>query len=175
MSDRAVLLDKDGTLVHNVPGARDPAAFELMPLVGETLARLSNAGFRLAVVSNQPGVALGCFTAADLERTERRLRECLGLPIERFFYCPHAPDEGCACRKPAPGLLQHAMRALDAAPETTWFVGDILDDIEAAHRAGCRAILFDSGGETEWEWSPLRAPDHVVRRFDRVADLILGS
>jgi D-glycero-D-manno-heptose 1,7-bisphosphate phosphatase len=175
MTGRAVLLDKDGTLVRNLPGSRDPALFELMPGVVDALGRLHRAGFRFAIVSNQPGVALGQITDADLERTERRLRECLGVPIERLYYCPHRADDGCGCRKPAPGLVRRAMDALDATPDMTWYVGDILDDVEAAHRAGCHAILFDSGGETDWRLTPLRIPDCVVRHFEHVADVILDS
>jgi D-glycero-D-manno-heptose 1,7-bisphosphate phosphatase len=175
MRGRAVLLDKDGTLVRNSPGSHDPAVFDLMPGVADALRRLHRAGFRLAIVSNQPGVADGHITDADLERTERQLRESLGVPIERLYYCPHREGDGCGCRKPAPGLLHRAMEALDAAPHMTWYVGDILDDVEAAHRAGCHAILFDSGGETDWRLTPLRIPDSVVRHFAHVADVILGS
>lgn len=170
----AVLFDKDGTLVRNASGTRDPSQFDLMPGAAEAMARLHHAGYRIAVVSNQPGVALGHFTDGDLRRTEERLRDITGLPVAGLLYCPHTADAGCLCRKPRPELIHRAMRLLDTTPDTTWCVGDILDDIEAGHRAGCRAILYDSDGETEWRLTPLRIPDFVARQFTRVVDFILG-
>jgi D-glycero-D-manno-heptose 1,7-bisphosphate phosphatase len=185
VSRRVVLLDKDGTLVENVPMNADPARIRLTPGVPDALLRLSAAGFRIAVVSNQSGVAFGHFTEEALRDVEERMRELLAqfaIELDGFFYCPHHPDALveryrciCNCRKPAPGLLATAATRFHASPERIWMVGDILDDVEAAHRAGCRAILFDSGGETEWMVTPLRRPEFVVTRFEQVADVILGA
>ena len=94
---RAVFLDKDGTLVENVPYNADPARIVLAPGAREAVAAMAGAGYRVIVVSNQPGVALGRFPEADLERVEQRLRELLPA-LDGFYWCPHAPAEGCGCR-----------------------------------------------------------------------------
>jgi histidinol-phosphate phosphatase family protein len=179
-----ILLDKDGTLVENVPMNVDPSRIRLMDGAAPALSRLANAGYRIAIVSNQAGVALGHFPERALIAVEARLRELMadcGVPFGGFFYCPHHPNGVvaqyrcvCPCRKPAPGLLVRAMHALSATPLNCWMIGDILDDVEAAHRAGCRGILFDSGGETEWLESPLRVPDFATRALEDAADYILS-
>jgi histidinol-phosphate phosphatase family protein len=163
----------------------DPRRIRLTNGAGPAIRRLSRAGFRIAVVSNQSAVAHGHFAEDSLRGVGLRLRELLarfGVLLDGFFYCPHHPDgrvasyaRSCDCRKPAPGLLVHAMRDLGARPERTWMVGDILDDIEAAHRAHCRGILFDSGGETEWVMSPKRRPDFFTDDFAAIAEIILSG
>ena len=163
-----VFLDKDGTILVDVPYNVDPARMELMPTVREGLALLGAAGYRLAVVSNQSGVGLGRFGAAALEPVEERLRELFaesGAVLSGCFWCTHAPADGCGCRKPAPGLVARAANALASDLGRSWMVGDILDDVEAAHAAGCRAVLVDRGGETVWRDGPLRHPDARTATF----------
>jgi len=183
MTSRAVFLDKDGTLVENVAMNVDPARIRLTSGAGEALRRLRDAGFRFVVVSNQAGVARGLFPERALLAVGTRLAELLrenGVQLEGFFYCPHDPAGeveryrvACDCRKPAPGLLHRAATALDVDLAASWMVGDILDDVEAGHRAGCRSILLDTGGETEWVRSPAREPHLVAASFTEVADHIL--
>ena len=160
-----MFLDKDGTLVENVPHNVDPARIRLMPGAAEGVAALHAAGFALVVVSNQPGVGLGLFEADALEGVRTRLRELLdqaGAPLAGFYFCPHVagPDgrPWCGCRKPAPGLLLRAARELDIDLAASWMAGDILDDVEAGRAAGCRTVLVENGGETEWRLSPSRTP-----------------
>lgn len=171
MTRRAVFLDKDGTLVENVPYNADPARIVLAKGAREAVAAFAGAGYRVIVVSNQPGVALGRFVEADLERTEQRLRELLPA-LEGCYWCPHAPEAGCACRKPASGLLERAAREHGVELAASWMVGDILDDVEAGRRAGCRTILLDNGNETVWHLTPERVPHHVARDFPQVSSLI---
>lgn len=180
-----VLIDKDGTLVENVPYNVDPARIRLAPGAERAIPRLAAAGFRLAVVSNQPGVALGRFPESALERVGERLGEILaglGAVLAGFYYCPHHPEGvvpeyalRCACRKPAPGLIERAAREAGVSPRGAWLVGDILDDIEAGSRAGCTTILLDNGGETEWKLTSSRRPDHMVRDLEEAVDLIVSS
>lgn len=163
----AAFVDKDGTLVEDVPYNVSPQRLRLMPGVPEGLGLLSRQGFRIIVVTNQPGLARGLFDRAQLMRLHASLALLLqasGVPIDDFFVCPHAPatsrtDPGCLCRKPAPGLLRQAalLHRIDLA--RSWMLGDILDDVEAGHRAGCRSALIDVGNETEWRLSPSRTPD----------------
>lgn len=182
---RAVFIDKDGTLVEDVPYNVDPDRIRLAPGAGEALGALVAAGFELVVVSNQPGVALGKFIEGALRLVETRIRGLLapyGVPIAAFQWCPHHPegrvrgyDVACTCRKPRPGLLQTAAakRGLDLTQ--SWMVGDILDDIEAGRRAGCRTILLDVGHETEWEPGAMREPHHKARDLREAAALIVSA
>jgi len=136
----AVLLDRDGTLVVDVPYNGEPERVAAMAGARAALDRLRAAGIPLAVVSNQSGIARGLLTAAQVEAVNRRVEELLG-PLGPFLYCPHGPDDGCDCRKPAPGLLLAAARALDVEPQRCALIGDIGADVEAARAAGARAVL----------------------------------
>ncbi len=175
---RAVFLVKDGTLVENVPYNVDPQQVRLSPGAGPALRHLRRHGFALFVVSNQPGVGLGRFTIAALAAVERRIAGLLAyhdVMVDGFYYCPHRPDDDCTCRKPAPGLLYTAAREQRLLLRDSWLVGDILDDIEAGARAGCKTVLLNNGNETEWQDSPVRRPDRVVADLDAAADHILAS
>jgi D-glycero-D-manno-heptose 1,7-bisphosphate phosphatase len=171
---RAVFLDKDGTLVENIPHNVDPDRIALSRGAAEAVRTLAAHGFRLFVVSNQPGVALGLFEARQLDGVEQRLREMLP-ELSGFYYCPHAPDQGCECRKPACGLLQRAARRHGLRLERSWMVGDILDDIEAGRRAGCRTVLVDNGNESEWRRTPEREPHFTASDLSHAAALITRS
>jgi histidinol-phosphate phosphatase family protein len=168
---KAVFVDKDGTLVENLPYNVDPARIALTPGAAEGLAALAARGYRVIVVSNQPGVGLGRFPEGAIHNVARRLREL--VPLDGFYYCPHAPHAGCDCRKPAPGLLERAALEHGLSLAECWLVGDILDDIEAGRRAGCRTVLLDNGNETEWELTLERVPDHIVHDLGEAAALIL--
>lgn len=185
MSARAVFFDKDGTLVENIPYNVDPAQLRLAPFAGEALGRVHAAGFRIVVVSNQPGVALGRFEERALLGVGARLREELesaGVPLDGFYWCPHHPDGivaryacPCDCRKPMSGMLLRAARDLDIDLGGSWMVGDILDDIEAGRRAGCRTVLLDVGHETEWNIGPLRLPHAVAPNLAIAAEAICAA
>jgi D-glycero-D-manno-heptose 1,7-bisphosphate phosphatase len=180
---RAVFLDKDGTLVEDVPHNVDPGQVRLRPGARAGLSALHAAGYRLVVISNQSGVARGLFPEWRLRAVEARLRELLagGAPLDAFYFCPHHPQGAvaahaadCACRKPSPGLLVRAAaeRGLDLA--SSWMVGDILDDVEAGRRAGCRTVLLEDGGETEWRLSQERLPHHLAGDLWEAARIILA-
>jgi D-glycero-D-manno-heptose 1,7-bisphosphate phosphatase len=170
---RGVFVDKDGTLVRNVPYNVDPALIELTPGAALGVRKLKARGYRVIVVSNQPGIGLGFFRAIALDAVEKRLRAL--VPIDGFYYCPHHPDAGCACRKPQPGMLQVAAREHGLRLSECWMVGDILDDIEAGRRAGCRTVLIDNGNETEWELTPARVPHALTHDLRQAAELILDD
>ncbi|HEX7045167.1 MAG TPA: HAD family hydrolase [Burkholderiales bacterium] len=172
MAVKAVFLDKDGTLLENVPYNVDPERMRLVPGAGAALRRLYALGYALIVVSNQPGVALGYFDTHALRRVERRLRALFAaeqVPLAGFYFCPHHPAGRvaryavvCRCRKPAPGLLLSAAAIHEVDTFRSWMIGDILDDIEAGVRARCRTVLVDNGGETEWRSGPQRQPGAIV-------------
>lgn len=171
-----VCLDKDGTLIEDVPYNVDPGLIRLRSDAPEALGRLRRAGFRLAVVTNQPGVARGSFPEAALTVVETRLRELCAradAPLAGFYYCPHDAAAACDCRKPRPGLVERALREQGADPARSWMIGDILDDVEAGVRAGCRSLLLDVGSETEWTDGPHRRPHATIRSLVDAAELIV--
>jgi histidinol-phosphate phosphatase family protein len=134
------------------------------------------------VVSNQSGVARGYFPEEALRAVENRLCGLLaefGVPLDGFYYCPHHPEGGaqgyaidCDCRKPRPGLILQAAREHDLDLPHSWVVGDILNDIEAGRRAGCRTVLVDNGNETEWVLTPERLPHHIATDLIEAALII---
>ena len=171
MSLKAVFVDKDGTLVENVPHNVDPERIALAPGAQQGIARLAASGYRVIVVSNQPGAALGLFKEQALREVEQRLRKLLPA-LDGFYYCPHRPGAGCGCRKPAPGMIERAAREHGVDLSASWMIGDILDDVEAGRRAGCRTILLDNGNETEWRVSDERSPHHIARDLSQAAAII---
>jgi histidinol-phosphate phosphatase family protein len=180
---RAIFIDKDGTLIEDVPYNVAPERIALALGADRALPRLAREGFGLVVVSNQSGVARGYFQIEALRSVERRLRELLaevGVCLAGFYWCPHHPEGqvkeyaiDCHCRKPRPGLLLRAARELHLDLSTSWMIGDILDDVEAAHAAGCRAVLLDNGGETQWRQSDARVPEGIAGDLVGAVDLIL--
>jgi histidinol-phosphate phosphatase family protein len=136
----AVLFDRDGTLIHDVPYNGDPAAVEPVPGARAALDRLRAAGLRLGVVTNQSGLARGLFSDGDLELVHARITELLG-PFETWQVCPHDEAAGCRCRKPGPGLIEAAAAALGTVPQRCVVVGDIGRDMAAAGAAGAAGIL----------------------------------
>jgi len=183
MQKRAVFLDKDGTLVRDVPYNVDPARIELMPGAPKALAAFAAAGFELVVVSNQSGVARGLFEESALAAVEQRLTELLApVRLAGFYWCPHHPEGtrsryamDCLCRKPRPGLLLRAAAQHAIDLRASWFIGDILNDVEAGRRAGCRTILLDNGHESEWQLSPIRTPHITVADWATAASAILAT
>jgi D-glycero-D-manno-heptose 1,7-bisphosphate phosphatase len=179
---RAIFLDKDGTLVENVPYNVNPNLLELTWHAGQGLQIFKQLGYALFVVSNQSGVAKGLFTEAALGPVEARLGELLaqyGVALDGFYYCPHSPDGvvnryaiACTCRKPMPGMLTRAAHEHGIDLARSWMIGDILHDVEAGHRAGCRTVLIDNGNETEWKMSPLRKPDLTAPDLYAAATMI---
>jgi histidinol-phosphate phosphatase family protein len=181
----AVFLDKDGTLLDDVPFNVDPDRITLAAGAAEATRLLTEAGYALIVVTNQGGIAHGLFPEAALIRVEARVRalvEEAGGRLQGFYYCPHDAhgsvepfNRPCGCRKPEPGLLQRAASELDLALEQAWLIGDILDDVEAGRRAGCRTILLDRGNETEWRLTPSRVPHRVADDLREAAEIILAD
>lgn len=147
---RFVFLDRDGTLVRDEGYTHRIEDYELLPGVVDGLRRLREAGFELAIVTNQSGIGRGYYDEATYQAFREHLERDLaahGIPIARTYHCPHAPDDGCACRKPEPGMLLRARDELGADLAASWVVGDRPHDVEMAERAGCAgAVLIDPGG-----------------------------
>jgi histidinol-phosphate phosphatase family protein len=166
-----VLLDRDGTLVHDVPYNGDPERVVPVPGARAALDRLRAAGVPTAVISNQSGVSRGLLSREAVEAVNRRVEELLG-PLGPWFVCFHGPDDGCGCRKPAPGLLVRAAAALGVAPERCAVVGDIGADVEAARACGARAILVPNGVTRPEE---IAAAPEVSADLGAAVDRLLGA
>jgi len=147
--NRVVFLDRDGVINRAVVRAGKPyppasvEQTEILPDVIEALALLRRSGMRFAVITNQPDVARGEQTRENVEAINAFL--ATKLPIDRFEVCYHDEGENCDCRKPKPGLIHSAARALAGDPTEGFMVGDRWRDIEAGRAAGCRTVWIDRG------------------------------
>jgi D-glycero-D-manno-heptose 1,7-bisphosphate phosphatase len=137
---RAVLFDRDGTLIRDVPYNGDPELVEPVPGAPEAVATLRAHGVAVGVVTNQSGIARGLVTPGQVDAVNARVDRLLG-PFDVWRVCPHGEHDGCGCRKPAPGLVIDAMACLGFAPDEVAVVGDIGSDVAAASAAGCRSVL----------------------------------
>jgi D-glycero-D-manno-heptose 1,7-bisphosphate phosphatase len=141
----AVFLDRDGTLIEDVGYPRDPEAVRLLEGAPEALAALRRAGFALVVVSNQSGIGRGLVSQEEADAVHARFVAELrarGVELDDVRYCPHAPEDACACRKPAAGLLLDSARELGLDLDRSFMVGDKPTDVEAGRTAGCRTVLY---------------------------------
>lgn len=169
-----MLFDRDGTLVDDVPYNSDPDLVTPRPGARAALDLLRRKGILLGIVSNQSGVGRGLLTEDDVHRVHARLADLLG-PFDDLRYCPHLPDDGCGCRKPAPGMVVAACAALEVAPASVVVVGDIGADVGAALAAGATPILVPTPvtRQDEVAAAPLLAPD-LVTAAELAVELLPG-
>jgi D-glycero-D-manno-heptose 1,7-bisphosphate phosphatase len=179
---RALFLDRDGTLVHAVHFPSRPEQLRLYDDIGAGLRALQQKGFVPIVITNQSGIARGYFGEQDLQAMHRALADqCAsqGVQLAAIYSCPHYPQgcvprytAACACRKPAPGMLLHAADDFELDLAHSWFIGDILDDVEAGNRAGCQTLLVDVGAEPRPK-TAMRVPMFVSATLSDALALIL--
>ena len=152
----AVLFDRDGTLVDDVPYNGDPERMVVRPSARCAVDRLRALGLRICMVTNQSGVSRGIIARDDVDRVNERLADMLG-GLDVVMVCPHAPTDRCGCRKPEPGMITEACAQLSLSPEDCCLIGDSDSDMEAASRAGCDALRARTDREL------VRAVDRVVQ------------
>lgn len=175
-------MDKDGTLIVDVPFNVNPDLIRLQDHAIEGLKRMKQLGYELILISNQSGVARGYFEESALRQVEQKIRELLAehdFTLDAFYYCPHHPQGSveryaidCPSRKPQPGMILKAAQDREIDLAKSWMIGDILHDIEAGNRAGCRTILIDNGNETEWMMNDFNHADFTVRTINDAATKI---
>jgi histidinol-phosphate phosphatase family protein len=157
----AVLFDRDGTLVHDVPYNGDPALVDPVPGALAALTRLRAVGVPVGVVTNQSGIGRGTVSRDQVDQINARVEELLG-PFDTWQLCPHAPADGCGCRKPEPGLVLAAASALGVPASRCVVIGDVGTDVAAARAAGARAVLVPT---------PVTRPEEVRSAPAVAADL----
>ena len=171
---KAIFLDRDGTLMKDVGYCSDPDDVELMEGVGRLLPKLKEAGFKLVIVTNQSGIGRGYFTEEDFWSVQNELEKQLGpAVIDAIYFCADTPQSESARRKPNPGMLLEAARELSIDLRQSYMVGDKASDAEAGIRAGVRAtILFGTNAAT----GPIESGATLVAKdFSEVVKFILGD
>ncbi|MGY1752098.1 HAD-IIIA family hydrolase [Blastococcus sp. SYSU D01042] len=166
-----VLFDRDGTLVRDYPYNGDPELVRPVPGAREALDALRARGVRVGVVSNQSGVARGIITREQVDACMTRLEELLG-PFDTLQVCPHGPEDGCACRKPAPGMVRTACAELGVDPARCVVIGDIAADVDAAAAAGATGIMVPTPVTRA---SEVTAAAHVAPTLTAAVDAVLDG
>lgn len=172
MPEKAVFLDRDGTLMREVDYCDSPSKVHAFEGAAHALARLRAAGWKNIIVSNQSGIGRGYFTMADYEAVNAELSRQLGGTIDAAYCCPDHPDTPTPRRKPGTGMIEEAIRDLDIAPEISWMIGDKDIDIACGRSMGCRTILVLTGyGEKHRGCGA----DFMAGDIAQAAQIILGT
>ena len=148
MRNKAVFLDRDGTIARDVHYCRRVEDFELLPTIPEAIKLLNANNFKVIVITNQSGIARGYFTEETLARIHKKMEEELaeyGSCLDAIYYCPHHPDDGCECRKPKTALFLQAAKDFDINLSHSFVVGDMQMDIDAGRVLDCQTVLVTTG------------------------------
>ena len=176
MGNKAVFLDRDGTLAPDVHYCSRPEDFDLFPDVPESIRKLNENGFKIVVITNQSGINRGFFTEETLALIHQKMKDELavsGARIDAIYYCPHHPDEHCACRKPGTALFLKAAMEQNIEFPLSYVIGDSEKDISAGKSVGCTTILIsDSPGKGMKFTNP---PDYSSQHFYKAVQWILGE
>ena len=166
-----ILLDRDGTIIVDKHYLSDPEGVELFPNSAQGLKAMQDAGYELLVTTNQSGIGRGFYSEEDMHAVNERMVELLaehGVYIKALYFCPHAPDHDCDCRKPAPGMFDQAIAEFGMTPEECYVIGDKLCDVELGMARKAKSILVRTGkGQKE---EPL-----CVDKADYIADDLLDA
>ena len=174
MARRVALLDRDGTILVERHYLADPAGVELLPNAADGLRRLRASGFDLVVVTNQSGLARGYFDTDGLAAIHARMAALLAaesVTLDAIYVCPHLPTAGCACRKPAPGLVRQAAADLAFDPAQSIAVGDKACDVDLGQAVGARTFLVRTGYGEQTLSERKATPDHIAADLTEVAHL----
>ena len=160
---KAVFLDRDGTIAKDVPYCRRVEDFEILPRVPEAVRLLNQNGYKVVVITNQSGIARGYFSEATLSLIHQKMVTTLeqaGGHIDAVYVCPHHPDEGCDCRKPSPILVKRAATDIGITLDQSYMIGDDSKDVQTGRAAGCRTVLLAT--EPPQQGQPRPLSDHVA-------------
>lgn len=177
---KLAILDRDGVINHDSDAfIKSPDEWVALPGSLEAMARLSRAGWRVVIASNQSGIARGLFSMDTLNAIHTKMHEQLaaaGGKVDAIVICPHGPDDNCLCRKPRPGMFHDIARRFDIDLAQVPAVGDSLRDLQAAKEAGCAPWLVLTGkGEKVWNAGDLPAGTQVRKNLAEVVDAWLAE
>jgi D-glycero-D-manno-heptose 1,7-bisphosphate phosphatase len=173
----AVFLDRDGTILEGTTYVGEVEHVGLIPRAPQALKGLQDAGYKLFIITNQSGVGRGYFTHEAVESIHAHLNEQFGeagVRVDRYYVCPHHPEDNCECRKPKPKFLLDAAREYHLDLARCFMIGDRASDIQAGVNAGVRTVLVLTGGGRETLAKQEVKPDHVARDIVDAAAWILG-
>ena len=177
---KAIFLDRDGVICENRDDyVKSWKEFVWIPGSKKALMRLSSNGYITIVITNQSAVGRRIFSPQTVEEIHQRMEKEItqtGGKIEKIYYCPHKPEDGCTCRKPKPGLLLQAASDFELDFRSSYFIGDTITDIEMGHKVGCKTIMVKTGkgltqlaNRAHWKIKP----DYIVLDLSEAVDLIL--
>jgi D-glycero-D-manno-heptose 1,7-bisphosphate phosphatase len=174
--NRAVFLDRDGTLIVEKNYLHKIEDVEFIPGVGTALAKLRKKGFLLILVTNQSGVSRGYFTMEDVQRVHRHIIAVLqkdGATLDGIYICPHQAEDNCECRKPGTKLLQDAKEKFGIDLTRSFMVGDRELDVQLGQRVGCKSVLVKTGYGEQVIAQKLAVPEHVAADVTAAVEWIL--
>jgi len=176
--NKAVFLDRDGTMTKDAHYCRRPEDLRLLPNAGEGVRLLNENGFKIVVITNQSGIARGYFNDQIMDEIHNKMRRDLAqynASVNAIYYCPHHPDEGCECRKPKPKLAYRAISDLCIDVMQSYFVGDRMMDMQVAENIGCKSVIIANDlGMAELEKSDILL-DYIAKDLKSAAKWIIGD
>ena len=171
MNNRAIFLDRDGTIIEDIGYINSPQQIKFIPGAIEAIKTFNEAGFIVVVITNQAGVARGLVTEDMLQTIDKTMHKWLlhgGAHLDGIYYCPHHPEHGvypykqqCECRKPHPGLIKKAQKDFNIDLAQSYMIGDKATDIEAGKKAGTKTVFVLSGRGKEERANLKEPPDHI--------------
>lgn len=171
--DPAVFIDRDGTIIHDADYCSDPQQVRLLPGIVEALKRLKSQGFKLIIITNQSGIGRGFFSLEQYRSVEAEILRQLGNDlVDATYFCPHLPDNGCDCRKPAAGMILQAAREHRVDLRRSFLIGDKESDAQCGRNAGVRTIRVRTGLDRETINS---VADWVAEDLPEAVDVILDK
>jgi len=176
--DRAVFLDRDGTIAKDVHYCRRVEDFEILPRAPQGIRLLNQHGFKVVVITNQSGIARGYFTEDTLSLIHQKMKQELQKHyafVDAIYFCPHHPDDGCDCRKPKPTLLLQAAKDMDIALEMSYMIGDDAKDVEAGNAAGCRTVWLTTDPSQAENMQQHQLPDHIAGSLYKAVEWVVGD
>lgn len=174
--NKAVFLDRDGTIALDVHYCRRVEDFILLPTVPQAIKFLNENDFKVVVVTNQSGIARGYFTEKTLKQIHQKMKYELAkynARVDAVYYCPHHPDDGCDCRKPKTALFMKAAKEFDIDLSHSYMVGDMQMDIDAGKALGCKTVLVTAGPRERNEF--INPPDHVISNLLEASKWIVNQ
>lgn len=183
--NKAVFMDRDGTIVEDVGYLNSPEQIHFIPGSIEAIKMLNEAGYKVVVITNQAGVAKGLITEDMLQTIDKTLHKWIlngGAHLDGIYYCPHHPEHGvypykqvCECRKPHPGLIKRAHRDLDIDLSQSYMIGDKATDVEAGKSAGAKTVFVLSGRGKEEKEKLKDKPNHIANNLLEAVKWVLNQ